>query len=114
MTRAAPHPSDLLRIAMTVPIDSALPEKTRHEMEAGRQRIMRNLRASVAETGAEELQRRFTKRSVPTSDLRFIEGENRWAVDVVVHTAAGTIMQFSDELLEFPSDRLIAEISLVV
>lgn len=104
----------ILQAAESVAIDPTLPEKTQREQEAGRARIMQNLRASVVDVGLEELQRRFGKRSVPTGGLRFVSESNRWMVDVVVHTAAKRVMQFEDELLKFPSDHMIAQVALVV
>ncbi|RZN09701.1 hypothetical protein CWO91_16870 [Bradyrhizobium genosp. SA-3] len=104
----------ILRAAETATVDPSLPEKTQREQEAGRARIMQNLRASVVDVGMDELQRRFGKRSVPTGGLRFVAEANRWMVDVVVHTAARRVMQFEDELLEFPSDHMIAQVALVV
>jgi hypothetical protein len=103
-----------LRMAMNATHDPDLSEKTRHEQEAGRARIMQNLRASVVDVGIDELQRRFTRQSVPTGGLHFYDKQNRWTVDVIVHTAAKTTMQLEDELLEFPSEYLIAQIALVV
>jgi hypothetical protein len=104
----------ILRVAETTAIDPTLPEKTQREQEAGRARIMQNLRASVVDVGVEELQRRFGKSCVPTGGLRFVPETNRWMADVVVHTAAKRVLQFEEELLEFPSDRMIAQVALVV
>lgn len=105
--------SDMLRAAMAATPDPALSEKTRKEQEVGRDRIMASLRASVVDVGVLELQRRFSKRNVPTAALRFDETNNRWMVDVVVQAAAKRVMQFEDELLDFPSDHLIAQVALV-
>lgn len=106
--------SGMLKLAMHVPPeDPTLPEQTPKERAAGREALMAKLRASVVDTGLQELRKRFTKRALPSAGLHFDEKGNCWIADIVVHTAAKTNMVFEDKLMEFPSDHLIAQIALV-
>lgn len=94
-------------------IDTSLSPTVRKEREAGRARLYGMLRGSIVDVGVAELQRRFGKRSVPNADVRFVEESNEWQIDVVVHTQDNRIRQFSEPMMNFPSDELFAQIALV-
>lgn len=78
---------------------------------AGRARLRRVLRDSVAYEGLQQLKRRFGNSAVLTSAWA-LSGEE-YIVDVLVHTADGRHMQFTEPLMGFPSDVMIAQIALV-
>jgi uncharacterized protein YjiS (DUF1127 family) len=102
-----------LQAAMVDPApDTSLPEKTLAEQRAGRDQLRRTLRASIADIGLSELQRRFSK-AVQLADVSYSETCKEWMVDVLIYTAADTILELSDELMAFPSEALIANVALV-
>lgn len=102
-----------LLVVAQAPIDPALPERTKQEQLAGRQRLMDTLRASIVECGLEHLKHRFGAGKVLTAGLRFDGDLKDWIADVTVATEAGILMKLECELEGFPTDRLLAEIALV-
>jgi hypothetical protein len=88
-----------------------LPLRVQEERQAGRWRLMKNLRDSIVAEGAEELMRRFSKQTVLESDLRFDQG--KWIAFVRVQCADGKRMTLEEPLMEFPSEMMIAQVALV-
>lgn len=99
-----------LRTTLNLKVDPSLPSQTQLEQLAGRNRIMIDLRRSIARIGLDELRARFG-RSVVDSTLQDI---GVWKVITVVEGSQGTRLTFSDDLMDFPSDETIAQIALIV
>lgn len=102
-----------LKKAMSVEIPAEYPLKTRQEMAAGRQVLIRNLADSAIEEGHKELTRRFGFKSIRQAKAALDETTGVWTAQVIVRTAAKTEMYFREPLLDFPSDFMIAQIALV-
>lgn len=105
-----------LRKTLAVKPDPTLPQRTQDEQEAGRYRIMQNLRMSVIDIGVDELRARFGHGSIVRGDLFELPPTTktrRWAAQVEVR-GSERVMTFQDDLMEFPSDEIIAQIALIV
>jgi hypothetical protein len=99
-----------LKAVLAIQDDMTLPEKTRAEHRAGRNRLTRLLRESVVEEGYKVLCNKFGK------NLQGAEALGRggeWIARVCVRCADGKTMAFEDPLMEFPSDMMITQLALV-
>lgn len=88
--------------------DKVLPPKTVAERKAGRRSLVNKLRASIVDVGHDELRRRFAK----TARFHISHGDDE-QVSVVVHAGRNKPMTFTDHIMEFPSEMLIAQITLL-
>jgi hypothetical protein len=99
-----------LRDMLRIQPDASLPLKTQAEQHAGRNKIMLDLRLSIVDIGKRELQDRFGK---AVRDARLYD-IGQWMAEVIVQGSNGNEMRFSDHLMDFPSDDIIAQIALIV
>jgi hypothetical protein len=100
-----------LRDMLRVQPDPSLPLKTQAEQIAGRNRVMLDLRRSIANIGKEELRERFGQKAIRQADVYDI---GQWMAEVTVVGSNGREMCFSDPLMDFPSENTIAQIALIV
>jgi hypothetical protein len=89
--------------------DKTLSPKTVAERKAGRRNLVNKLRGSIIDVGYDELKRRFGKAALFQCD----GAADSDTVTVTVRAGNNKPMTFTDHIMEFPSEMLIAQVTLL-
>lgn len=87
-----------------------LSPRTLAERKAGRKRLVKQLRESIGELGKEELGRRFKS----TGFTYRVDDNDQITLQVYQNHKMAKPMEFSEHIVDFPSEMMIAQVTLLV